>query len=165
MGPLHGVKVIELQGIGPAPFAAMMLADLGADVIRVDKLSGMGGDPRRDLLNRGRRSIAVDMKHPDGAETVRRLVEGADALLEGFRPGVMERLGLGPEDCLARNPRIVYGRVPGWGQTRPLSQAAGHDINYIAVTGALHATGRKGERPLPPLTAAGDFGGGPICRR
>lgn len=160
MGPLHGVKVIELQGIGPGPFAAMMLADLGADVIRVDKLSGMGGDPRRDLLNRGRRSIAVDMKHPDGAETVLRLVEGADALLEGFRPGVMERLGLGPEDCLARNPRLVYGRMTGWGQDGPYASMAGHDIDYIAIGGALANFRRAGDRPVPPMNLVGDFGGG-----
>jgi alpha-methylacyl-CoA racemase len=160
MGPLHGVRVIELQGIGPAPFAAMMLADMGADVIRVDKLSGMGGDPRRDLLNRGRRSIAVDLKHPDGAETVLRLVEGADALLEGFRPGVMERLGLGPEDCLARNPRLVYGRMTGWGQEGPYASMAGHDIDYIAIGGALANFRRAGDRPVPPMNLVGDFGGG-----
>jgi len=161
MGPLKGVKVIEMQGIGPVPFAAMMLADMGAEVIRVDKIRGaMGADPRRDLLNRGRRSIAIDVKHPDGAETVLRLAERADALMEGFRPGVMERLGVGPEDCLARNPRLVYGRMTGWGQDGPYASMAGHDIDYISIGGALANFRRAGERPVPPMNMIGDFGGG-----
>lgn len=163
-GPLHGYKIIELTGIGPGPFCAMMLADMGAEVLRVDRAQGVrGGDPARppvDLLGRGRRSIGVDLKHPDGVETVLRLVEQADGLVEGFRPGVTERLGIGPEECLARNPRLVYGRMTGWGQDGPYAQAAGHDINYIALAGALHAMGRRGEAPVPPLNLVGDFGGG-----
>ena len=162
-GPLAGVKVIELAGIGPGPFCGMMLADMGAEILRVDR----GGDvrpptngPRADILARGRRSIGVDLKHKDGIETVLRLVEKADVIYEGFRPGVVERLGLGPDVCLARNPRVVFGRMTGWGQDGPLATAAGHDINYIAMTGALHAIGRKGERPVPPLNLVGDFGGG-----
>jgi alpha-methylacyl-CoA racemase len=164
VGPLDGVKVIEIAGIGPGPFAAMMLADMGADVLRVDRAQNVhGGDPAHppfDVLNRGRRSIGVDLKRPEGVETVLRLVERADALVEGFRPGVMERLGLGPEPCLARNPRLVYGRMTGWGQEGPLAQAAGHDINYISLAGALHPIGRRGEAPVPPLNLVGDFGGG-----
>jgi alpha-methylacyl-CoA racemase len=160
MGPLQGIRIIEMAGIGPGPFTAMMLADMGADVIRVDRTQPAGGDPARDVLNRGRRSVAVDLKHPDGVATVLRLVEQGDALIEGFRPGVMERLGLGPDECLARNPRLVYGRMTGWGQDGPLSQAAGHDINYIALAGALHSFARRGERPVPPLNMVGDFGGG-----
>ena len=160
MGPLQGIKIVELAGIGPGPFCAMMLADMGAEVIRVDRLSAKGTGSRRDVYLRGRRSIAVDLKHPDGVATVLRLSETADALIEGFRPGVMERLGLGPEICLARNPRLIYGRMTGWGQTGPLKDAAGHDINYIALTGALHAIGRKGEKPVLPLNLIGDFGGG-----
>jgi alpha-methylacyl-CoA racemase len=164
MGPLAGVRVIEIAGIGPGPFAAMLLSDLGADVVRVDRAQAatgaVAGPPPGDLLNRGRRSVGVDLKNPRGVETVLRLVESADVLLEGFRPGVMERLGLGPEPCLARNPRLVYGRMTGWGQEGPLSQAAGHDINYIALAGALHPIGRSGEKPLPPLNLVGDFGGG-----
>ena len=131
-GPLRGFKVIEMAGIGPGPFTAMMLADMGADVLRVDRPNARVLNPDKDVLNRGRRSIAVDLKHPDGVQTVLRLVEQADALLEGFRPGVMERLGLGPDECLARNPKLVYGRMTGWGQDGPLAHAAGHDINYIA---------------------------------
>jgi alpha-methylacyl-CoA racemase len=164
MGPLEGVRVIEIAGIGPGPFAAMLLSDLGADVVRVDRAqSATGaqpGPPPGDLLNRGRRSVGVDLKHPRGVETVLRLVESADVLLEGFRPGVMERLGLGPDVCTARNPRLVYGRMTGWGQEGPLAPAAGHDINYIALAGALHPIGRRGEKPLPPLNLVGDFGGG-----
>jgi alpha-methylacyl-CoA racemase len=160
MGPLRGIRVIEMAGIGPGPFTAMMLADMGADVVRVDRPGGGVGDATRDVLNRGRRSVAVDLKHPDGVETVLRLVERADALIEGFRPGVMERLGLGPDECLARNPRLVYGRMTGWGQDGPLAHAAGHDINYIALAGALNSFARKGERPLAPLNMVGDFGGG-----
>jgi alpha-methylacyl-CoA racemase len=160
MGPLQGIRVIEMAGIGPGPFTAMMLSDMGAEVVRVDRPGSATGDPTRDVLNRGRRSVAVDLKHPDGVEAVLRLTEGADALIEGFRPGVMERLGLGPDDCLARNPRLVYGRMTGWGQDGPLAQAAGHDINYIALAGALNNFARKGERPVAPLNMVGDFGGG-----
>ena len=163
-GPLSGIRVIELAGIGPGPFAAMLLADMGADVLRVDRAQAVrGGDPNQpslDLLNRGRRSIGVDLKNPDGIETVLRLVERADALIEGFRPGVTERLGVGPDDCLARNPKLVYGRMTGWGQDGPLASAAGHDINYIALAGALDPIGREGEAPVPPLNLVGDFGGG-----
>ena len=164
MGPLTGVRVIEIAGIGPGPFCAMMLADMGADVIRVDRASAVrGGDPDRpplDLLNRGRRSIGVDLKSPGGVEIVLALVEGADALLEGFRPGVAERLGIGPADCLDRNPRLVYGRMTGWGQDGPYASTAGHDLNYIALAGALHGIGRQGDAPVPPLNLVGDFGGG-----
>ncbi len=164
MGPLQGIKVIEMQGIGPGPFAAMVLADLGADVVRIDRAQSVrGGDPARppgDLLARGRRSVGVDLKHREGVETALRLIESADVLIEGFRPGVMERLGLGPDVCLARNPGLVYGRMTGWGQEGPIAQAAGHDINYIALSGALGAIGRKGEAPVPPLNLVGDFGGG-----
>ena len=160
MGPLHGVKVIELAGIGPAPFCAMMLADMGAEVIRIDRAAAPPGARETDCLLRNRRSMALDLKHPDAIETVLRLVERADALIEGFRPGVMERLGLGPDACLARNPRLVYGRMTGWGQTGPLAHAAGHDINYIALTGALNLIGERGRRPVPPLNLVGDFGGG-----
>ncbi len=164
MGPLAGVKVVEIAGIGPGPFCAMVLADLGAEVIRVDRASGVPEQipegPARDVLNRGRRSIAVDLKTPRGAETVLRLVESADALIEGFRPGVAERLGIGPDAALAANPRLVYGRMTGWGQDGPYADAAGHDINYIALSGLLHAIGRAGEAPVPPLNLVGDFGGG-----
>ena len=166
MGPLQGLKIVELAGIGPCPMCAMLLAELGADVVRVDRTtdSGLGIDmaPELDLLNRSRPSIAVDLKHSGGVETVLRLVEGADALIEGFRPGVAERLGIGPEDCAARNPRLVYGRVTGWGQDGPLARAAGHDLNYIALTGALDAIGRCGGAPTPPLNLVGDFGGGAL---
>ena len=166
MGPLKGLRVIELAGIGPCPMCAMLLAELGADVVRVDRLAdsglGIGMAPEYHLLNRSRPSIAVDLKHPDGVETVLRLVDGADALIEGFRPGVTERLGLGPQDCAARNPRLVYGRVTGWGQDGPLSRAAGHDLNYIALTGALNAIGRRGAPPTPPHNLVGDFGGGAL---
>ena len=161
MGPLAGIKVIELAGIGPGPFCAMLLADLGADIVRVDRIDRAGRrSATGDVLVRGRRSIAVDLKSEDGVATVLRLVERADALLEGFRPGVTERLGLGPAECLQRNPRLVYGRMTGWGQDGPLAQAAGHDLNYIALTGALHSFARRGERPVPPLNTVGDFGGG-----
>ncbi|WP_334143864.1 CaiB/BaiF CoA transferase family protein [Rhabdothermincola sp.] len=164
MGPLAGVKVLELAGIGPGPFCAMMLADMGADVLRIDRAqSVVGGDPANppaDVLNRGRRSVALDLKHPDGVETLLTLVESADALIEGFRPGVCERLGFGPEVCLARNPKLVFGRMTGWGQDGPYAQMAGHDINYIALAGALEPIGRAGQRPLPPLNLVGDFGGG-----
>ena len=164
-GPLHGIRIVELAGIGPGPFAAMLLADLGADIVRVERSSLVSGQydrPHWDILNRSRRSIGVDLKNPDGVETVLRLVEQADALIEGFRPGVTERLGLGPDDCLARNPRLVYGRMTGWGQDGPYAQAAGHDINYIALAGALHPIGRAGQAPVPPLNFVGDFGGGAL---
>ena len=162
MGPLQGLRVVELAGIGPGPFAAMQLADLGADVVRIDRPGAVPlfGTSDVDLLTRGRRSVAVDLKHPDGAATVLALAERADVLLEGFRPGVAERLGLGPEDCLTRNPRLVYGRMTGWGQDGPLASTAGHDIGYIAVTGALHAIGRAGGPPQVPVNLLGDFGGG-----
>ncbi|HWC39913.1 MAG TPA: CaiB/BaiF CoA-transferase family protein [Acidimicrobiales bacterium] len=163
-GPLAGVRVVELAGIGPGPFAAMMLADMGADVVRVDRAEKVsGGDPASppiDLLGRGRRSVGVDLKHAEGAEVVLRLVEQADVLIEGFRPGVMERLGIGPDECLARNPRLVYGRMTGWGQDGPYADASGHDINYIALAGALDPIGRAGSGPVPPLNLIGDFGGG-----
>ncbi|MCS5676165.1 MAG: CoA transferase, partial [Acidimicrobiales bacterium] len=164
MGALDGVRVIELAGIGPGPFCGMMLADMGADVIRVDRSAAVtGGDPEqppRDILARGRRSIGVDLKHPEGRETVLRLVEDADLCFEGFRPGVAERLGVGPEDCLARNPALVYGRMTGWGQDGPYASAAGHDINYIALAGVLAHLGRVDSGPVPPLNLVGDFGGG-----
>jgi alpha-methylacyl-CoA racemase len=164
MGPLAGITVVEIAGIGPGPFCGMMLADLGADVIRVDRAGSVqGGDPERppaDLLARGRRSVGVDLKSPDGVEVVLSLVERADALFEGFRPGVAERLGIGPDECLARNPRLVYGRMTGWGQDGPYASTAGHDINYIALAGALDPIGRRGEAPVPPLNLVGDFGGG-----
>ncbi|MCP4003234.1 MAG: CoA transferase [bacterium] len=163
MGPLSGIKVVELAGIGPGPFCAMMLADMGAEVLRVDRaqnVRGNSGQRPSDPLLRGRRSIGVDLKNPEGVETVLRLIESADALIEGFRPGVMERLGLGPDVCRARNPKLVYGRMTGWGQDGPMAQAAGHDINYIALAGALDPIGRAGERPIPPLNLVGDFGGG-----
>jgi alpha-methylacyl-CoA racemase len=164
MGPLQGVRVIELAGLGPAPFCGMLLADMGADVVRIDRKSGGGAavaiDPAKDILNRGRRSIAMDLKSADAVEVVLRLVERADIFIEGFRPGVTERMGLGPQDCQARNSKLIYGRMTGWGQTGPLAQRAGHDINYIALSGALHLIGRKGEKPLPPLNLVGDMGGG-----
>ncbi len=175
MGPLSGIKVVEIAGMGPGPFAGMMLADLGAEVTRVDRLTaamtaapgaGPVGAPstmaavRADVVSRGRRSIAVDLKSADGVEVVLKLVDSADVLMEGFRPGVMERLGLAPWVCLDRNPRLVYGRMTGWGQDGPLAQAVGHDINYISLSGALAAIGRHGEAPVPPLNLVGDYGGG-----
>ena len=164
MGPLAGIKVVELAGIGPGPFCAMALSDMGAEVLRVDRTvpSGLGivVDPKFDLLKRGRRSVAVDLKDPRGAEVVLRLVEQADALIEGFRPGVMERLGIGPEECAKRNPKLVYGRMTGWGQDGPMANDVGHDINYIALSGALHCIGGVGSKPVPPLNLVGDFGGG-----
>ncbi|MGH9300569.1 MAG: CaiB/BaiF CoA transferase family protein [Acidimicrobiales bacterium] len=162
-GPLTGMKVIEIAGIGPGPFAAMMLSDMGAEVVRVDRAQAVNpqaSTPAWDVMNRGRRSIGVDLKNPDGVETVLKLVESADALIEGFRPGVAERLGIGPEACLDRNPRLVFGRMTGWGQDGPYGQAAGHDINYIALAGALGHIGRSAGPPLPPLNLVGDFGGG-----
>jgi alpha-methylacyl-CoA racemase len=162
-GPLSGVKIVELAGIGPGPFAAMLLSDMGADVLHVDRVESVtrGFDPGgAPIMDRGRRSVGVDLKHPDGVETVLRLVEAADALIEPFRPGVVERLGLGPDVCLARNPRLVFGRMTGWGQEGPLAHAAGHDINYISLAGALAHFGRAGEKPTPPINLIGDFGGG-----
>ena len=164
MGPLQGLRIIEVAGIGPGPFAAMMLSDMGADVIRVDRsANAMGGDPAAppaDIFNRGRRSIALDLKSPDGVATLLDLVEHADALIEGFRPGVAERLGFGPEVCAERNPRLVFGRMTGWGQDGPYAPTAGHDINYIALAGVLAHLGREGEKPTPPINLVGDFGGG-----
>ncbi|MFB9836345.1 CaiB/BaiF CoA transferase family protein [Actinoallomurus acaciae] len=160
MGPLNGVRVIEIASLAPAPFACMVLADLGADVIRVDRPASVGGEAPMDPLGRGRRSIGLNLKDPAGVDVLLRLVDDADVIVEGFRPGVTERLGFGPDACLARNPGIVYGRMTGWGQEGPMSGMAGHDINYIAVAGALDPIGRAGERPLPPLNLVGDFGGG-----
>ncbi len=161
MGPLQGITIIELAGIGPGPFCGMMLADMGATVIRVDRTGGGGlGTLPNDVLARGRKSIAINLKSPKGAELVMKLCEKADAIFEGFRPGVAEKMGVGPEDCWKVNPKLVYGRMTGWGQDGPMAQAAGHDINYISLSGALHAIGRKGESPVPPLNLVGDFGGG-----
>ena len=160
-GPLAGRRVVELAGIGPGPFAAMMLSDMGAEVLRVDRSDAVGQPaPRWDVNARGRRSVGVDLKHPEGREVVLRLVGQADALIEGFRPGVTERLGLGPDECLARRPSLVYGRMTGWGQDGPLAQAPGRDINYVALSGTLAMVGRPDQPPVPPLTLVGDFGGG-----
>lgn len=164
-GPLRGVRVVEIGSIGPGPFGGMLLADLGADVVRVDRVTGGGpvgpnADPRAELLNRGRRSIAVDLKHPEGAEVVLALAERADVLIEGFRPGVADRLGIGPEACRAGNERLVYGRVTGYGQDGPPAQDAGHDLNYIGLSGALSMIGRRDAPPTPPLSLVGDFAGG-----
>ncbi|MBA9049359.1 MULTISPECIES: CaiB/BaiF CoA transferase family protein [Streptomyces] len=163
-GPLGGVRVVELAGIGPGPFAAMLLADLGADVVRVDRPGGpgLGIDPAHDITNRNKRSIVVDLKSPDGAARVLDLAERADILVEGYRPGVAERLGVGPADCHARNPRLVYGRMTGWGQDGPLTERAGHDVSYIAVTGALGMIGRPGEPPAVPANLLGDYAGGSL---
>ncbi len=165
-GPLSGLKIVEFAGIGPAPFCGMLLSDLGADVVRIDRKTGPAGGSRTtvdrfSVTQRGRRSIALDLKNPASIETCLKLMEKADAIFEGFRPGVMERLGLGPDIALARNPKLVYGRMTGWGQTGPLANAAGHDINYIAISGALHAIG-TGDKPIPPLNLVGDFGGGAL---
>jgi alpha-methylacyl-CoA racemase len=164
MGPLAGLKIIEVAGIGPGPYAAMMLSDMGADVIRVDRAANAaGGDPEvppSDTLNRGRRSVALDLKSPEGVALLLDLVGTADALIEGFRPGVAERLGFGPDVCAERNPRLVYGRMTGWGQNGPYASTAGHDINYIALGGVLAHLGRAGEKPTPPINLVGDFGGG-----
>ncbi len=155
MGPLAGFRIVELAGIGPAPMCCMLLADLGADIVRLDRLepSGLGvpSPDRFKLLHRSRPAVAVDLKHKDGVALALRLIGNADALVEGFRPGVMERLGLGPEQCLAANSRLVYGRMTGWGQTGPLAPTAGHDLDYIALAGVLHAIGREGQKPTPPL--------------
>jgi alpha-methylacyl-CoA racemase len=164
MGPLAGLRVLEFEAIGPGPFAGMMLADMGADVLLVDRPAsadlGLGVERRHDIMLRGRRSVTLDLKHAGATEAALRLAEKADAVIEGFRPGVMERLGLGPETMHARNPRLVYGRMTGWGQSGPLAARAGHDIDYIALSGALHAMGRAGSAPPPPLNLVGDFGGG-----
>jgi alpha-methylacyl-CoA racemase len=167
MGPLQGVRVIEIASLAPAPFGCMVLSDLGADVLRVDRPSSVagaatlvGGEATADPLSRGRRSIGLNLKDPAGVHVLLRLIESADVLVEGFRPGVAERLGFGPDTCLERNPRLVYGRMTGWGQEGPMATMAGHDINYIAVAGALDPIGHAGERPVPPLNLIGDFGGG-----
>ena len=163
-GPLSGYKVIELAGLGPGPFAAMLLADMGAEVIRVEKSQSVRGPaptaPNADTMLRGRKNIALDLKHPEGVETFLQLADQADILLEGYRPGVMERLGIGPDVCMARNPKLVYGRMTGWGQEGPYAMAAGHDINYISLSGVLGQVRRPGERPLAPMNLIGDFGGG-----
>ncbi len=159
-GPLHGVRVVEIASLAPAPFGCMVLSDLGADVILVDRVGGGMRLPSPDPLRRGRRSVALNLKDPEAAGVLLRLVESADVLVEGFRPGVAERLGFGPQVCLERNPRLIFARMTGWGQDGPLAQAAGHDIDYIAISGALHPIGRAGERPVPPLNLVGDFGGG-----
>ena len=164
MGPLSGKRIVEIAGIGPGPFCAMLLADLGAEIVRVDRASAvpdiMPDSPSLDLLNRGRRSVGVNLKTPEGIETVLKLVQESDALIEGFRPGVAERLGIGPEECLARNPKLIYGRMTGWGQEGTYSSMAGHDINYIALSGVLGMIGREGGKPIPPVNLVGDFGGG-----
>ena len=164
MGPLQGIRILEFAGIGPGPFTAMMLSDMGADVLRLDRAGSvrdeLPSEPSSDILNRGRRSIGLDLKHPEGIATALRLIESADGLIEGYRPGVMERLGLGPDVCLERNSRLVYGRMTGWGQEGPMAHAAGHDINYIALAGSLAPLARKGEQPTAPINLIGDFGGG-----
>src|SRR5882672_4778280 len=155
MGPLHGIRIVEFAGIGPGPFAAMLLSDMGAEVIRIDRKGGRSPG-KGEITYRGRKAVALDMKRPEGVEAALKLIDAADALLEGFRPGVMERNGVGPDVCLKRNPKLVYGRMTGWGQTGPLADAAGHDINYIALSGALHAIGRPPAPPTPPLNLVGD---------
>ncbi|MFT6557418.1 CaiB/BaiF CoA transferase family protein [Sneathiella sp.] len=166
MGPLAGYKIVEMGGIGPGPMCALLLADMGADIVRIDRMQetglGVHTDPKFNLLMRGRRSVAVDSKSKEGQELILSLIEQADGLIEGFRPGVMERLGLGPDVVFARNPKIAYGRMTGWGQDGPMAPAAGHDLNYIALSGALHAMGRRGSMPTPPLNLVGDFGGGAL---
>ena len=166
MGPLQGIRIVEFAALGPAPMGTMLLADLGAEVLRIERKAGAGSrpsaelfEPGIDILNRNRRVVALDLKRPEAIETVLRLLEGADALIEGFRPGVMERLGLGPEACLARNPRLVYGRMTGWGQSGAFAHAAGHDINYLSLSGALHAIGEPGRKPVVPLNLVADGGG------
>ncbi|WP_219214221.1 CaiB/BaiF CoA transferase family protein [Variovorax boronicumulans] len=159
-GPLSNLRILEMAAIGPVPFCTMMLSDMGAEVIRIDRKSAAGTGAGESIVDRGRRSICLDLKTPEATDVVLRLVAQADVLLEGFRPGVMERLGLGPTECMQRNARLVYGRMTGWGQTGPLSQAAGHDLNYIAITGALHAMGYRDRPPTPPLHVFGDLGGG-----
>ncbi len=161
MGPLQGLRVVEFAGIGPGPFTAMLLSDMGAEVIRIDRKGGRSPH-KTEVTYRGRQAVALDMKKPEGVEAALKLIDGADALIEGFRPGVMERLGVGPDVCLKRNPKLVYGRMTGWGQFGPMASAAGHDINYIALTGALHGIGNAGGKPVPPLNLVGDFGGGAL---
>ena len=160
MGPLAGVKVVEIAGLGAAPYGCMMLADMGADVVRIERLTGSGDTPEFSPLLRNRRSVALDLKIPQGRDLALAMIEKADVLIEGFRPGVAERLGIGPEACMARNARLVYGRMTGWGQTGPLAQSAGHDLNYIGLTGLLHQIGPTGGKPVVPLNVIGDFGGG-----
>lgn len=162
MGPLKGLKVVEMAGLGPGPFCAMMLGDMGAEVVRIDRpgATTVDGDPNANINNRSRRSVALNLKTDAGREAALKLIEQADCLIEGFRPGVMERLGLGPEVCMARNTKLIFGRMTGWGQDGPLADAAGHDINYLAITGALHAIGTKDSGPVPPLNIVADFGGG-----
>src|SRR6202012_189346 len=159
MGPLQGIRIVEFAGIGPGPFAAMLLSDLGAEIIRIDRKGGRSPS-KMEIYIGGRNAVALDMKHPEGVENALKIINKEDALLEWFRPGVMELLGVGPYVCLKRNPKLVYGRMTGWGQTGPLANAAGHDINYIALSGALHAMGNNGQKPVPPLNLVGDFGGG-----
>jgi alpha-methylacyl-CoA racemase len=161
-GPLSGLRIVEFEGIGPGPFCGMLLSDLGADVIRIDGPRSRSGGGAKDVTGRGRRSISLDLKTPGDVETCLKLLEKADALIEGYRPGVLDKLGLGPDVVHARNPRLVYGRMTGWGQFGPLAKAAGHDLNYIALTGALWATGRAGQPPAPPLNLIGDYGGGAL---
>src|ERR1700744_637490 len=161
MGPLQGIRIVEFAGIGPGPFAAMLLSDLGAEIVRIDRKGGRSPS-KMEIYMRGRNAVALDMKKPEAVEAALKLIDKADALIEGFRPGVMERLGVGPDVCLKRNPKLVFGRMTGWGQTGPLAQAAGHDMNYIAITGALHAIGPKDAKPVPPLNLVGDFGGGAL---
>jgi alpha-methylacyl-CoA racemase len=161
MGPLQGIRIVEFAGIGPGPFAAMLLSDMGAQIVRIDRKGGRSPG-KTEITMRGRKAVALDMKKPEAVEAALKLIARADALIEGFRPGVMERLGVGPDVCLARNPKLVYGRMTGWGQTGPLAMAAGHDMNYIAITGALHAIGPKDGKPVPPLNLVGDFGGGAL---
>lgn len=160
MGPLNGYTVIELAGIGPSPMGGMMLADMGAEVIRIDRASGVNAPAMKDVSMRGKKSVALNLKDPAGLETLLRMIENADVLIDPFRPGVCEKLGIGPEVCLQRNPKLVFARMTGWGQEGPLAHAAGHDINYIAITGALYSTGRKDEKPVVPLNLVGDMGGG-----
>ena len=166
MGPLAGVKIVEFAGIGPAPMASMLLADMGATVLRIDRPGpadlGIPMAQEHEFTFRSRAIMRLDLKSADAVEAALKLIDGADALIEGFRPGVMERLGLGPDVCLGRNPKLAYGRVTGWGQEGPMAQAAGHDLNYIALTGALHAIGREGQKPTPPLNLVGDYGGGAL---
>ncbi len=160
MGPLNGYTVIELSGIGPAPMAGMILADMGAEVIRIERAGAWNPLKSKDVSFRGKKSVVLNLKHPQGVDTLLRMVENADVLIDPYRPGVCEKLGIGPEVCLERNPKLIFGRMTGWGQEGPLAKAAGHDINYISLTGALYATGRKGEKPVPPLNLVGDMGGG-----
>ena len=167
MGPLHGIRIVEFAALGPAPMGCMILADLGAEVVRIERKLPAGAkpaselfDPKIDILNRSRRVVSLDLKKPEGLAAAKQLAASADVLIEGFRPGVMERLGLGPDDCLAANPRLVYGRMTGWGQTGPLANSAGHDINYLSLSGALHAIGEPGGKPVVPLNLVADCGGG-----